>query len=83
MQQYYSFSRLLALGDFGAEGVDQKSVMSMMRAMPRNEIELALAAAFTTSRSDNLRRMAREAGLYDDFGDDFGRSKLTLIDHLE
>ncbi|MFZ0544605.1 MAG: NAD(P)/FAD-dependent oxidoreductase [Candidatus Promineifilaceae bacterium] len=82
MQQYYGFSRLLALGDFGSEGVNEKSVVSMMRVMPRNEIELALAAAFTTSRSDNLRRMARDAGLFDDFGDDFGRSKLKRIDTL-
>lgn len=82
MQKYYSFSRLLALGDFGSEGVDPKAVVSMIRAMPRNEIELALAAALTTNRSENLRRITKEAGLFADFGDDFGRSKLDIVTHI-
>ncbi|MEW5988108.1 MAG: NAD(P)/FAD-dependent oxidoreductase, partial [Chloroflexota bacterium] len=50
MMQYYGFSRLLALGDFGGEGVDPKLVQAMMRYLPTNELELALAAATTTSR---------------------------------
>jgi flavin-dependent dehydrogenase len=83
MQRYYGFSRLLALGDFGTQGIDSQAVISMMRAMPRNEIELALAAAFTTNRSANLRRMAREAGMTTDLGDDLGRSKLTPIENLQ
>ncbi|MCI0398171.1 MAG: tryptophan 7-halogenase [Chloroflexi bacterium] len=82
MLQYYGFSRLLALGDFGSEGVDPALVKAMMRAFRRNELELALAAAMTTSRSGNLHRMAREAGIYEEFGEDFGANKLDVITEL-
>jgi flavin-dependent dehydrogenase len=82
MLQYYGFSRLLALGDFGAEGVDAALVKNMLRAFPRNELELALAAAMTTNRSGNLQRMIREAGIYDQFGEEFGADKLDVITEL-
>jgi len=82
MLKYYGFSRLLALGDFGTEGVKPELVKAMMRFLPTDELELALAAAMTTSRSGNLQRMAREAGLFDEFGEGFGASKLTLLKKL-
>ncbi|MCO5188461.1 MAG: FAD-dependent oxidoreductase [Anaerolineae bacterium] len=79
MLQYYGFSRLLALGDFGGEGVDPHLVKSMMRAFPRNELELAMAASMTTNRSHYLQRMIREAGLFDYSGEDFAQGKLEVL----
>ncbi len=80
IQRYYGFSRLLALGDFGGEGVDMRQVTAMMKAMPVHELELALAAAHTTSRSENLQRMVREAGLTEKYGAGFGPSRLRVLE---
>ncbi len=73
----------MALGDFGAEGVNTDGVKAMLRSMPLNEIELAMAASLTINRSENLPQIAREAGLFEKFGDGFGSSKLTMIDYLD
>lgn len=63
MQQFYSFSRSLALGDHGGDGVNRELVMSFMRSMPPLELELMLAASEVTNRADNFRRLADDAGL--------------------
>jgi hypothetical protein len=36
-----------------------------------------------SSRSENLIRLAQEAGFYDEFGDEFGYSKLKEIDYSQ
>lgn len=61
--QYYGFSRLLALGHFDAGSVDPHLVRQFVRSLPKNEVELVFAASWSTDRSENLTRMAREAGL--------------------
>jgi len=76
-KQFYGFSRLLAFGDFGGEGIDPESVRRLVLSMPRNEIELSLAASSTTERSGNLLRMLHEAGIRPDIDD------ACLVDHSE
>jgi flavin-dependent dehydrogenase len=67
MQQYYNFSRALALGDFGANKTHQNLVQSLMRSMPPLELELMLVAAQTTDRSENFKQLAQQAGIWDNF----------------
>ncbi len=63
--QYYGFSRLLAFGDFGGEGIDAALVADLVKSLPRNELELSFAASYSTMRSQNLRRMVTDAGIDD------------------
>jgi 2-polyprenyl-6-methoxyphenol hydroxylase-like FAD-dependent oxidoreductase len=62
IKQYYGFARLLALGHFGGDGVDPGLVRRLIRSLPRNELELALASSGAVHRAQNLYRMARETG---------------------
>lgn len=63
MRQFYGFSRSLALGEFGGDGVDAELVRRFMRQVPPVELELMLAASFMSERSENFHKMARDAGL--------------------
>ena len=63
IRQFYGFSRSLALGEFGGDGVDSELVRRFMRQVPRVELELMLAAAFMSERSDNFHQLAENAGL--------------------
>ncbi|MGR8930303.1 MAG: NAD(P)/FAD-dependent oxidoreductase [Gammaproteobacteria bacterium] len=63
IRQFYSFSRSLALGEFGGDGVDAELVHRFMRQVPPVELELMLAASFMSERSENFQRMVNEAGL--------------------
>jgi len=63
MRQFYGFSRSLALGEFGGDGVDAELVRRFMRQVPKRELELMLAASSMSERAENFHRMAREAGL--------------------
>lgn len=63
IRQFYGFSRSLALGEFGGDGVDAELVRRFMRQVPPVELELMLAASFMSERSDNFHRLARDAGL--------------------
>ncbi|MGR9117591.1 MAG: NAD(P)/FAD-dependent oxidoreductase, partial [Gammaproteobacteria bacterium] len=63
IRQFYGFSRSLALGEFGGDGVDAELVHRFMRQVPPVELELMLAASFMSERSENFHRMVREAGL--------------------
>lgn len=63
MRQFYGFSRSLALGEFGGDGVDPELVKNFMRSVPENELNLILAAAHMSERSGNFHRLARDAGL--------------------
>lgn len=63
IRQFYGFSRSLALGEFGGDGVDAELVRRFMRQVPVVELELMLAASFMSERSDNFHRLAENAGL--------------------
>lgn len=63
IQQFYSFSRSLALGEFAHDGVDSELVKRFMRQVPPVELELMLAAACMSDRADNFYQMVQAAGL--------------------
>ncbi|MCK4842140.1 MAG: tryptophan 7-halogenase [Methylococcales bacterium] len=67
MQQFYGFSRALALGDFGSNGVNPGLVKNLIKSLPPLELELILVASEMTNRSDNFRQLAKEAGVLDKF----------------
>lgn len=66
MQQFYGFSRALALGDYGIHGVNRDLVKSLIKTLPPLEIELIQVASEMTNRSENFRQLAREAGVWDE-----------------
>lgn len=82
MQQFYSFSRALSLGDFGCNGVHRDLVKSLMKSLPPLELELMLVAAEMTNRSENFKQLAREAGVWAQFADQFEQQKSGKIDEL-
>ncbi|MCX7114249.1 MAG: NAD(P)/FAD-dependent oxidoreductase [Proteobacteria bacterium] len=61
MRQFYGFSRSLALGEFGGDGVDAELVRHFMRSVPPLELELMLAASFMSDRAENFHRLAQAA----------------------
>ena len=63
LRQFYGFSRSLALGEFGGDGVDAELVRRFMRQVPPVELELMLAASSISDRSENFHQLVREAGL--------------------
>lgn len=63
MRQFYSFSRSLALGEFGGDGVDAELIKHFMRSVPAVELDLMLAAAAMSERSGNFHGLAKAAGL--------------------
>jgi len=83
MQQFYSFSRALSLGDFGCNGVHRDLVKSLMKAMPPLELELMLVASEMTNRSKNFKQLAREAGVWEQFSEQFEQQKRGVIEELQ
>lgn len=82
IQQYYGFSRSLALGDFGGDGVDPDLVKKLMKAMPPIELEMMLVASCISDRSTNFREMAKQAGVLGDFGDGFQSDRHRYLPEL-
>ena len=82
MQQFYSFSRALSLGDFGCNGVHRDLVKSLMKSMPPLELELMLVASEMTNRSENFKQLAREAGVWEQFSEQFEQQKRGVIEEL-
>ena len=82
MQQYYGFSRSLALGDFGDEGVNPDLVKSLMKSMPPIELEMMLVASDISNRSSNFLRMANEAGVLGKYGEGFTSDKARILSEL-
>ena len=82
-RQYYGFSRSLALGDLGGDGVDPVLVKALMKRMPPVELELMLVASCISDRSTNFRNMAKEAGVLGDFGDGFVSDRHRYLPALE
>ena len=83
MQQFYGFSRSLSLGDFGSNGVNPGLVKNLMKLLPQMELELILVASETTNRSENFRRLAREAGVLGQFEENFSGRKTERIEALD
>jgi len=83
MEQFYGFSRALSLGDFGANGVNRGQVKNLMKSMPLLELELMLVASEMTSRSDNFRQLARDAGVLGKLDENFSGGKSKQISKLD
>jgi flavin-dependent dehydrogenase len=64
IRQFYGFSRSLALGEFGGDGVDAELVQRFMRQVPPVELELMLAASSMSERSENFHRLIQDANIY-------------------
>lgn len=82
MQQFYGFSRALSLGDFGCNGVKPELVKNLMKLLPPLELELILIASEMTNRSENFRKLAREAGVLGQFEENFSGRNTKRIDTL-
>lgn len=82
-RQYYGFSRSLALGDLGGDGVDRTLVKELMKQMPQIELEMMLVASCLSDRSTNFRNMARESGVLGEFGDGFVSDRHRYLPALE
>jgi flavin-dependent dehydrogenase len=67
IKQFYGFSRSLALGEFGGDGVDAQLVRQLMRQMSPMELDLMLAASSMSDRSENFYKLVGAAGLNRDF----------------
>lgn len=83
MLQFYSFSRAMALGDYGINGVDTQLVKSMMKSLSRQELALVIDAATMTDRSENILRLIEEAGIWQDFRESLSLSRQDTIGALE
>lgn len=83
LRQHYGFSRSLALGDYGGDGVDADLVIDLMKSMPLVELEMMLVASDISSRSTNFHEMAKQAGIYEDhFVDGVMAGKSKILDTL-
>lgn len=67
MQQFYGFSRALALGDYGINGVNRELVKPLMKTLPPLELELIFWVSQVTNRSENFIQLAKETGIWDSF----------------
>lgn len=84
LKQHYGFSRSLALGDYGGDGVDPALVIDLMKSMPLVELEMMLVASDISNRSSNFHEMAKQAGiLEDDFADGVMSGKAKVLDTLK
>jgi halogenation protein CepH len=83
LQQHYGFSRSLALGDYGGDGVDSALVIDLMKSMPLVELEMMLVASDISNRSTNFHVMAKQAGIFEiDFVDGVMAGKSKILDTL-
>lgn len=83
MQQFYGFSRALALGDFGANGVKPELVKNLMKSLSPLELELIMVTSSMTNRSKNFIKLAREAGVFGQFDESFVKSRWEQSETLE
>jgi len=82
MQQFYGFSRTLALGEFGCNGINPVLVKNLMKSLTAMELELILMACAMTNRSDNFYKLLREAGLLKEFEGGFANRTNTAFEPL-
>jgi flavin-dependent dehydrogenase len=76
MQQFYGFSRAMALGDFGINGVDTGLVKNLVKSLSPPELALLVDAATMTNRSEYIMTMVEEAGVLREY-----RNSLNLTRH--
>ncbi|MCK6551167.1 tryptophan 7-halogenase [Myxococcota bacterium] len=60
---FYSAARLIALGHFGAEGVDLGLAKEFAKGLPARELAILYTAAWATDRHANFIRLAEACGL--------------------
>lgn len=60
---FYSAARLIALGHFGAEGVDLELAKEFAKGLPARELQILYTAAWATDRHHNFLRLAEACGL--------------------
>jgi flavin-dependent dehydrogenase len=82
LQQHYGFSRSLALGDFGGEGVRSDLVQALMKSMPPIELEMMLVASDISNRSTNFLKMARDAGVVGNFENGYVSERARILETL-
>ena len=82
MQQFYSFSRSLSLGDYGSNGVNPELVKSLIKSMPILELELILVASEMTNRSENFKKIAHQAGVWERLSEQYYNNKNGCISDL-
>jgi flavin-dependent dehydrogenase len=82
IQQFYGFSRALALGDFGGDGVNGALVKTLIKSIAPLELELMLAASEITDRSENFRRLVADAGLLEAFERGHKGSRTHALEEL-
>ncbi len=82
MQQFYGFSRALALGEFGNNGIKPDLVKNLMKSLPPLELKLLLLASAMTNRSDNFYKLLNEAGLLEAFEDSSAIKSMGKFDQL-
>ena len=83
LRQHYGFSRSLALGDYGGDGVDPELVIDLMKSMPLVELEMMLVASDISNRSSNFHEMAKQAGIFEeDFVEGVMAGKSKILDTL-
>jgi flavin-dependent dehydrogenase len=63
IRQFYGFSRCLALGDIDGEGIDTGLVTDFIRSVPPEELDLMLAAAHMSDRSNYFHTLEKKAGV--------------------
>ncbi|MGH8549896.1 MAG: NAD(P)/FAD-dependent oxidoreductase [Methylococcales bacterium] len=83
MQQFYGFSRAMALGDFGVNGVDSGLVKNMVKSLSPHELALVVDAATMTNRSENILRLVEQAGVWRDYQKSLKLTDHGVIDSLE
>jgi flavin-dependent dehydrogenase len=83
MQQFYGFSRALALGDYGCNGVDKQLVKNMLKSLSTLELELILMISEMTNRSENFRQLARDAGILGQTEENFSGRGMGQIESLQ
>lgn len=67
MQQFYGFSRALSLGDFGINGVNTELVKNMVKSLSPKELALVIDASTMTNRSQNILRILKDAGVWNEY----------------
>ncbi len=83
LRQHYGFSRSLALGDYGGDGVEPELVIELMKSMPLVELEMMLVASDISNRSTNFHEMARQAGILEtDFANGVMSGRAHVLETL-
>lgn len=81
-QQLYGFSRALAMGDSGYNGVKPGLVKNLMKTLCPLELELIQVASRMTNRSEHFIRLAREAGALEKSQNALSETNMRQVESL-